>query len=124
MKFYHEKIDIRQGRKTVPAPGHGCQTNNAPFVTRAEAHERVVSRARPPGIWISMISPKGEIEREFEFRKKRRWLIPYMGEASRFGAAAVRRTSAFRPRSYPLTRSIARVCEQVYSHGDVFPLRA
>jgi len=91
MKFYHEKLIFDRAEKPFLHLVTDAQTNNAPFVTRAEAHERVVSRARPRrdlDIYdFALFKEKASGSLNLG---KRRWLIPYMGEASRFGAAAVR----------------------------------
>ncbi|MCF7934715.1 MAG: acyl-CoA dehydratase activase-related protein [Synergistales bacterium] len=67
-----------------------AQSNNAPFVTRAEAHQRVVAQ---------QAHSYGEQPLEaFNFKRRaltdkkkgRTWLIPYMGHGSTFGTAVLR----------------------------------
>ena len=90
IKFYHERAIFERARKPFLHLVTDAQTNNAPFVTRVEAHERVVAKARPRrNLEISdftLFSTKNEGQRQ----GNRIWLIPYMGESSRFGAALLR----------------------------------
>ena len=62
-----------------------AQTNNAPFVTRTEAHERVVNQSKPGKLDVEQLRT-----RSIDNSKERTWLIPYMGDASYVGAAGLR----------------------------------
>ena len=61
------------------------QTNNAPFVTRTEAHERVVSQSRPVRLDIDKL--KIHASNTYD---KRTWLVPYMGDASHMAVAGLK----------------------------------
>ena len=64
-----------------------AQTNNAPFVTRTEAHERVVNQNRPKKLKMKNIQMR---KYSTENNDKRTWLIPYMGNASFVAASALK----------------------------------
>lgn len=89
IKFFMEQEIFRRAGKPFLHLMTDAQTNNAPFATRAEAHQRVVGRHT---------GRKDIPMQEFSFRPaggrsdgtRRRWLIPYMGEVSTIAAAAAR----------------------------------
>jgi predicted nucleotide-binding protein (sugar kinase/HSP70/actin superfamily) len=85
LKIYQEEKIQQAANKPLLVLLTDAQTNNAPFVTRTEAHERVVKQ-----------SSRGRLRRERLQRRtqagsdERTWLIPYMGDASFVGAAGLR----------------------------------
>ena len=85
IKFIMEDEIFRRAGKPFLHLLTDAQTNNAPFVTRAEAFERVVARWKPRKISLERFSfarPSPSVA------ESRRWLIPWMGNASTLGAAA------------------------------------
>jgi len=77
LKIYQEEKIQQSANKPLLTLLTDAQTNNAPFVTRTEAHERVVNQSRPKPLRIEdlkMTSNNGSANRT--------WLIPYMGDAS------------------------------------------
>lgn len=89
IKFFMEQEIFRRAEKPFLHLMTDAQTNNAPFVTRAEAHQRVVERHK---------ESKAPTLGQFSFRpmygkvdgSKRHWLIPYMGKVSPIAASAAR----------------------------------
>ncbi|MFH1707449.1 MAG: acyl-CoA dehydratase activase-related protein [Planctomycetota bacterium] len=88
MKLYQEELLFASAGKPLLTFLTDAHTNNAPFVTRVEAHERVVARAAPGGAVdrarVSVRRPashKDIVDRE--------WLIAYMGDGSSIGAAVL-----------------------------------
>ncbi len=84
IKFMMEDLIFRRAGKPFLHLLTDAQTNNAPFVTRAEAFERVVSRWHPREVPLELFSFAGRDRLE---KNGRKWLIPYMGNASTLGAA-------------------------------------
>ncbi len=85
LKIYQEeKIQQAAGKPTLVLLTD-AQTNNAPFVTRTEAHERVVKQTKRQKLKFDRIKrrPRGNTD-------GRTWLLPYMGDASYVGAAGLR----------------------------------
>ncbi|MBN2272251.1 MAG: hypothetical protein JXN61_16695 [Sedimentisphaerales bacterium] len=85
LKIYQEeKIQQAAGKPTLVLLTD-AQTNNAPFVTRTEAHERVVKQTKHQKLKFDTIKrrPRGNTD-------GRTWLLPYMGDASYVGAAGLR----------------------------------
>jgi len=85
LKIYQEELIQQAVNKPLLVLLTDAQTNNAPFVTRTEAHERVVSQSRPIRLDIEKLKIHSGNTQE-----KRTWLIPYMGDASHVGAAGLR----------------------------------
>ncbi|MBN2139336.1 MAG: hypothetical protein JW720_16150 [Sedimentisphaerales bacterium] len=85
LKIYQEEKIQRAAGKPTLVLLTDAQTNNAPFVTRTEAHERVVSQTKHEKLAMDKIRrrPRGETS-------GRTWLLPYMGDASYVGAAGLR----------------------------------
>ena len=85
LKIYQEEKIQQAANKPALVLLTDAQTNNAPFVTRTEAHERVVNQSRPVELNIERLKrhPVGD-------SGQRTWLIPYMGDASFVGAAGLR----------------------------------
>lgn len=85
LKIYQEEKIQQYAGKPMLTLLTDAQTNNAPFVTRTEAHERVVSQTKVR---------KATIERMRTYSNdgndNRIWLIPFMGNASYLGAAGMR----------------------------------
>jgi activator of 2-hydroxyglutaryl-CoA dehydratase/predicted nucleotide-binding protein (sugar kinase/HSP70/actin superfamily) len=84
LKIYQEEVIQQLASKPLLVLLTDAQTNNAPFVTRTEAHERVVSQSRPVRLDIAQLKVPAHDRQE-----KRTWLIPYMGDASHVGAAGL-----------------------------------
>jgi len=85
LKIYQERQIQEAAHKPLLVLVTDGQTNNAPFVTRTEAHERVVEQTLPCRLDRQAMNrpranPKGE----------RTWLIPFMGHASDIAAAGAR----------------------------------
>jgi activator of 2-hydroxyglutaryl-CoA dehydratase/predicted nucleotide-binding protein (sugar kinase/HSP70/actin superfamily) len=85
LKIYQEEKIQQAANKPVLVLLTDAQTNNAPFVTRTEAHERVVNQCKRRKINIEQLK-----RRSHDGNEKRTWLIPYMGNASYVGAAGLR----------------------------------
>ncbi|HLB73827.1 MAG TPA: acyl-CoA dehydratase activase-related protein, partial [Sedimentisphaerales bacterium] len=85
LKIYQEEKIQRAAGKPTLVLLTDAQTNNAPFVTRTEAHERVVKQTKCQKLKFDKIKrrPRGNTD-------GRTWLLPYMGDASYVGAAGLR----------------------------------
>jgi len=85
LKIYQEEKIQQAANKPTLVLLTDAQTNNAPFVTRTEAHERVVNQAKGEKLKLDKIRrrPRGNTD-------GRTWLLPYMGDASYIGAAGLR----------------------------------
>jgi len=85
LKIYQEEKMQQAANKPMLVLLTDAQTNNAPFVTRTEAHERVVNQSSQRKL------ARDELKRRtHDTSEKRTWLIPYMGDASYVGAAGLR----------------------------------
>jgi len=84
LKIYQEEKIFQIAAKPLLVLVTDAQTNNAPFVTRTEAHERVVNESRPVPLDMKKLQPCST-----NSYGRRTWLIPYMGEASYMGAAGL-----------------------------------
>jgi activator of 2-hydroxyglutaryl-CoA dehydratase/predicted nucleotide-binding protein (sugar kinase/HSP70/actin superfamily) len=85
LKVYMEEKIQQAAGKPMLVLLTDAQTNNAPFVTRTEAHERVVNQTKPEKVRmenLKLVKP--------DTSEQRTWLIPYMGDASYVGAAGLR----------------------------------
>ncbi|HOB16825.1 MAG TPA: acyl-CoA dehydratase activase-related protein [Defluviitoga sp.] len=92
VKFYHEDEIFKRVEKPFLHLVTDAQTNNAPFVTRAEAHERVVKKATPKtnlDMTNFVLFPDGKHSKKLKLGEKL-WLIPYMGEASNLGVSILK----------------------------------
>ena len=87
LKIYQEEQIQDAAGKPLLTLLTDAQTNNAPFVTRTEAHERVVNQTKPKKIRIENIRPG---KYSTDNNDQRTWLIPYMGDASHVAASALR----------------------------------
>lgn len=85
LKIYQEEKIQQAADKPILVLLTDAQTNNAPFVTRTEAHERVVNQSNQRKIDIEQLK-----RRSHDGSEERAWLIPYMGNASYVGAAGLR----------------------------------
>lgn len=85
LKIYQEETIQQAVKKPMLVLVTDAQTNNAPFVTRTEAHERVVSQSRPVRLDVSKLKIRSS-----DTYDKRIWLIPYMGDASHMAAAGLK----------------------------------
>ena len=106
LKIYQEEKIQQAANKPLLVLLTDAQTNNAPFVTRTEAHERVVNQSRQRKINIEQLK-RGT----YDGTEERAWLIPYMGNASYIGAAGLRYfgvTSAVLPTNTQRGYEVAR----------------
>ncbi len=85
LKVYQEEKIQQAADKPILVLLTDAQTNNAPFVTRTEAHERVVNQSQPKKIRFERLKRRAR-----EDSGGRTWLIPYMGDASFVAAAGLR----------------------------------
>jgi len=84
LKIYQEEKIHEAAAKPLLVLVTDAQTNNAPFVTRTEAHERVVAESHPVRVDLAKLQVHSANTYD-----KRTWLIPYMGDASYMGAAGL-----------------------------------
>lgn len=120
IKFMMEDAIFRRAGKPFLHLLTDAQTNNAPFVTRAEAFERVVSGWRPREIPMDILS---FVRKRPDRTSNRRWLIPSMGNASLLGAAAGRNwglDTIVAPTATPEAREAA---DRLISTETCFPLK-
>ncbi len=106
LKIYQEEKIQQAANKPVLVLLTDAQTNNAPFVTRTEAHERVVDQSRPKKLNVEQIK-----RRTYDGSEERTWLLPYMGDASFVGAAGLRHfgvNSSVLPTDTPRGYQLAR----------------
>ncbi len=106
LKIYQEEKIQQAANKPVLVLLTDAQTNNAPFVTRTEAHERVVNQSKPIKLDIERLKM-----RKYDESEKRTWLLPYMGNASFVGAAGLRHfgvNSSVLPTDTPRGYQLAR----------------
>jgi len=87
LKIYQEEKIQQAADKTALVLLTDAQTNNAPFVTRTEAHERVVNQSKPKKLKLEKIRLR---EYSTENNDRRVWLIPYMGDSSFVAAAGLK----------------------------------
>ena len=85
LKIYQEEKIQQAASKPLLVLLTDAQTNNAPFVTRTEAHERVVEQSSRRKFRLDQLR-----RRAHDGPDERTWLIPYMGDASFIGAAGLR----------------------------------
>ncbi|MFH1718290.1 MAG: BadF/BadG/BcrA/BcrD ATPase family protein [Planctomycetota bacterium] len=85
LKLYQEEKIQQAANKPMLVLLTDAQTNNAPFVTRTEAHERVVDQSTR-----KKLATEGLKRRTHDTSEERTWLIPNMGDASFIGAAGLR----------------------------------
>ena len=106
LKIYQEEKIQQAANKPLLVLLTDAQTNNAPFVTRTEAHERVVNQSKQRKIDIDLLKRSS-----YDGTEERAWLIPYMGNASYIGAAGLRYfgvTSAVLPTNTQRGYEVAR----------------
>jgi activator of 2-hydroxyglutaryl-CoA dehydratase/predicted nucleotide-binding protein (sugar kinase/HSP70/actin superfamily) len=84
LKIYQEERIQQAAGKPQLVLVTDAQTNNAPFVTRTEAHERVVGQSQPSKLDRRRIELPAKLGTD-----QRTWLIPYMGDASHVVAAGL-----------------------------------
>lgn len=87
LKIYQEEKIQQAANKPMLVLLTDAQTNNAPFITRTEAFERVVEQSKPKKLKTENIKIKSY---STETNDKRIWLIPYMGDASFIGTAVLK----------------------------------
>lgn len=120
IKFFMEEAVFRRAGKPFLHLLTDAQTNNAPFVTRAEAFERVAARWRPAEIPIEAFSFIRNRPGPLHGRK---WLVPSMGNASLLGAAAMRRRGIDARTAPTATREARRAADRLISSETCFPLK-
>ncbi len=108
LKIYQERRIQDAASKPLLILLTDAQTNNAPFVTRTEAHERVVNQVGSRPLEIRSLQATGP-----DPRGNRVWLIPFMGNASHIGAAGLRH---FGVESQVLPTNTARGYELARKH--------
>jgi predicted nucleotide-binding protein (sugar kinase/HSP70/actin superfamily) len=84
LKIYQEELIQQAVSKPLLVLLTDAQTNNAPFVTRTEAHERVVNQSRPVPLDIEKLKIHSGSTHD-----QRIWLVPYMGDASYVAAGGL-----------------------------------
>ncbi len=114
-----EEEIFRRGEKPLLQLVTDGQTNNAPFATRIEAQERVISlyrRSKTPR--LESLFPVREPP-----RPDRTWIVPYMGDISRLGAALLRHIG--QPALCPPTATAASLAwaDRVVMAENCLPLR-
>jgi activator of 2-hydroxyglutaryl-CoA dehydratase/predicted nucleotide-binding protein (sugar kinase/HSP70/actin superfamily) len=106
LKIYQEEqIHLAVSKPLLVLVTDG-QTNNAPFVTRTEAHERVVNQSKPVRLDIDKLRIHASNTYD-----KRTWLVPYMGDASYMAVAGLRHfgiDGAVLPTNTPRGYEVAR----------------
>ncbi len=85
LKIYQEEKIHHLANKPLLTLLTDAQTNNAPFVTRTEAHERVVNQCKPKPIRIEELKQHSRTGSD-----NRTWLIPYMGDGSYLAVAGLK----------------------------------
>ncbi len=85
LKIYQEENIHLAANKPLLVLLTDAQTNNAPFVTRTEAHERVVNETKQSRMDYQRLRRRTHHDRD-----GRIWLIPFMGNGSFMGAAGLR----------------------------------
>ncbi len=85
LKIYQEEKIQQAANKPLLTLLTDAQTNNAPFVTRTEAHERVVNQSKLRKLKIEKIKRLSK-----DGNDKRIWLIPYMGDGSFVAVAGLK----------------------------------
>jgi len=85
LKIYQEEKIQQAAGKPMLVLLTDAQTNNAPFVTRTEAHERVVNQNKSCKLRLDRLRREARPNTD-----GRTWLLPYMGDASYVGAAGLR----------------------------------
>ena len=107
LKIYQEEKIQQAANKPLLTLLTDAQTNNAPFVTRTESHERVVNQSKLKKLDIEKLRryPNDSTD-------KRIWLIPYMGDASFVAVAGLKHfgiNSQVLPTNTPRGYEIARM---------------
>lgn len=106
LKIYQERKIHQVVNKPMLVLVTDGQTNNAPFVTRTEAHERVVHQCKAHQLDITKL-----IKTSRNHHADRTWLVPFMGNASVVGAASLRGFGVDArsiPTDTPLSHELAR----------------
>jgi len=87
LKIYQEEQIQEAAGKPLLTLLTDAQTNNAPFITRTEAHERVVNQTKAEQVRIENLLPA---KHSTDNNDRRIWLIPYMGDAAHVAVSALR----------------------------------
>ena len=87
LKIYQEEKIYQAVNKPLLTLLTDAQTNNAPFVTRTEAHERVVNQSKQERLKIKGLRQTKYSE---DNNDNRIWLIPYMGDAAYVAVSALK----------------------------------
>ncbi|MFC1761329.1 acyl-CoA dehydratase activase-related protein [Planctomycetota bacterium] len=85
LKIYQERKIQQTANKPLLVLVTDGQTSNAPFVTRTEAHERVVEQTP-----VQPFNRRQLLATPPQNQKNRTWLVPFMGPASHMASAAFR----------------------------------
>ena len=88
LKIYQEEKIYQAVNKPLLTLLTDAQTNNAPFVTRTEAHERVVNQSKQERPKIKGLR---QAKYSADNNDNRIWLIPYMGDAAYVAVSALKR---------------------------------
>ncbi len=106
LKIYQERRIQEAARKPLLVLVTDGQTNNAPFITRTEAHERVVQQAQNRRLDVKALQTRARNHHD-----RRTWLVPFMGNASFVASASLRNLGVDSkvlptdtPRGYELAR--------------------
>ena len=106
LKIYQERNIHEAANKPLLVLVTDGQTNSAPFVTRTEAHERVVSQSTGRPLDLSLLT-----RTTANHHAQRTWLVPFMGYASVVSAASLRHfgvKAKVLPTNTPLGNALAR----------------
>jgi len=106
LKIYQERNIHEAANKPLLVLVTDGQTNNAPFVTRTEAHERVVNQSQIQPLDLDRLKYTTA-----NHHAQRTWLIPFMGFASVASAASLRHfgvKAKVLPTNTPLGNELAR----------------
>jgi len=87
LKIYQEEQIQEAAGKPLLTLLTDAQTNNAPFITRTEAHERVVNQTKPEKVRIESLRPS---KYSTDNNDQRIWLVPYMGDAAHVAVSALK----------------------------------
>lgn len=87
LKIYQEEKIYQAVNKPLLTLLTDAQTNNAPFVTRTEAHERVVNQSKQERLKIKGLR---QTKYSADNNDNRIWLIPYMGDAAYVAVSALK----------------------------------
>jgi len=121
MKLYQEEKIFEAASKPLLTLLTDAQTNNAPFVTRMEAHEQVVDTSMRVKACPDFVSTLRRSKKEDLL--EREWLVPYMGDGS-YIVSAVLHHFGIDSRVIPTNTSEGRGVADKHIHTEVcYPLK-